>query len=76
MNLTQAAIQKHRVQIPRSIQKIGSAKDLECRLRSTFDLLGKSSSLSSKAIEGELNDIRSDLTPSFGKSHESGATKP
>lgn len=69
MSLTGAAIQKHRVQIPPSIQKIGSSKDLEGRLRTTFDLLGKSSSLSSKELEAELNDIRANLTPSLGKSH-------
>ena len=69
MNLTGAAIQKHRVSIPPSIQKVGSSKDLEGRLRTTFDLLGKSSSLSSKDLETKLNEIRADLTPSLGKSH-------
>jgi hypothetical protein len=69
MSLTGAAIQKHRVQIPQSIQKLGSSKDLEGRLRTTFDLLGKSSSLSSKGLEDELNDIRANFTPSLGKNH-------
>ena len=69
MSLTGAAIQKHRVQIPPDIQKLGSSKDLEGRLRTTFELLGKSSSLSSKTLEDDLNKIRANLTPSLGKNH-------
>lgn len=69
MSLTGAAIQKHRVPIPPDIQKLGSSKDLEGRLRTTFDLIGKQSSLSSKALEDDLNEIRKNLTPSLGKSH-------
>lgn len=69
MSLTGAAIQKHRIRIPPDIQKLGSSKDLEGRLRTTFELLGKSSSLSSKTLEDDLNEIRSNFTPSLGKSH-------
>jgi hypothetical protein len=69
MKLTGAAIQNHRVQIPADIQKLGASADLEGRLRTTFDLLSKSSSLSSEKLEEELNKIRKDLTPSLGKSH-------
>jgi hypothetical protein len=69
MKLTGAAIQNHRVQIPADIQKLGASADLEGRLRTTFDLLSRSSSLSSGKLEEELNQIRKDLTPSLGKSH-------
>lgn len=69
MKLTGAAIQKHRVQIPPDIQKLGASADLEGRLRTTFDLLEKSSKLSSEKLEEAINLIRKDFTPSLGKSH-------
>jgi hypothetical protein len=69
MSLTGAAIQKHRVRIPTDIQMLGLSADIEGRLRTTFDLLGKSSSLSSKELEKQLNDIRCNFTPSLGKDH-------
>lgn len=69
MKLTGAAIQKHRVQIPADIQKLGAAADLEGRLRTTFDLLERSSKLSSEKLEETINQIRKDFTPSLGKSH-------
>lgn len=69
MKLTGAAIQKHKVRIPPVIQKLGSSKDLEGRLRTTFDLIERKSSLSSKSLEDDLNEIRNNLTPSLGKNH-------
>lgn len=69
MKLTGAAIQKHKVRIPSDIQKLGSAKDLKGRLRTTFDLIEKRSALSSKTLEDELNELRKYLTPSLGKLH-------
>lgn len=69
MSLTGAAIQKLKVCIPADIQKLGASADLAGRLRTTFDLLEKSSSLSSKELEDELNEIRANFTPSLGKSH-------
>lgn len=69
MKLTGAAIQKHKVRIPPDIQKLGSAKDLEGRLRTTFDLIEKRSTLSSKVLEDDLNELRKNLTPSLGKLH-------
>ncbi|MFZ5690209.1 MAG: hypothetical protein ACOY5F_03025 [Pseudomonadota bacterium] len=69
LELTGAAIQRHRLAIPSSIQKLGGAKDLEGRLRTTFDLIEKGGQLSSKALEKTLNDIRKNFTPSLGKDH-------
>lgn len=62
-----AAIQRHRVEIPKAIQKLGASKDLEGRLRTTFDLIKKDSKVSSKALENELNKIRKDLTRELGR---------
>lgn len=69
LELSGAAIQRHRLAIPSSIQKLGGAKDLEGRLRTTFDLIEKGGQLSSKALEKTLNDIRKNFTPSLGKDH-------
>jgi hypothetical protein len=69
MKLSGAAIQKHKVRIPPEIQNLGSAQDLEGRLRTTFDLIERSSALSSKALEDELNEIRKNFTRSLGKEH-------
>lgn len=68
--LSGAAIQRHKLVIPKNLQKLGgSNKEIENRLRTTFDLLEKDSSLSSKVLEDELNKIRENFAPSLGKSH-------
>ena len=69
LSLSGAAIQRKRVRIPKSLQNLGASKDLEGKLKTTFDLIEKSSSLSSKALEDELNEIRKHFTPSLGKDH-------
>lgn len=69
LHLTGASIQRHRLAIPPNIQKLGGSKDLEGRLRTTFDLIERSSKLSSKPLEDMLNQIRNDFTPSLGKNH-------
>lgn len=69
LKLSGAAIQRHRLAIPPSIQKLGGSKDLENRLKTTFDLIEKGSKLSSKALEDTLNRVRRDFTPSLGKDH-------
>jgi hypothetical protein len=69
LHLTGAAIQKHKLAIPPSIQKLGGSKDIENRLRTTFDLIEKGSKLSSKPLEDALNEIRKSFTPSLGKDH-------
>jgi hypothetical protein len=69
LKLTGAAIQRHRLSIPASIQRLGSSKDIEGRLRTTFDLIEKGGGLSSKALEEMLTDIRNNFTRSLGKNH-------
>jgi hypothetical protein len=69
LKLSGAAIQRHRIAIPPSIQKLGGSKDLEGRLRTTFDLIEKGGKLSSKALEDTLNEIRKNFTPSLGRDH-------
>jgi hypothetical protein len=69
LKLTGAAIQRHRLAIPPNILKLGGSKDLEGRLRTTFDLIEKGGKLSSTKLEDELNEIRKNFTPSLGKDH-------
>lgn len=69
LSLTGAAIQRHRLAIPSNIQKLGGSKDLENRLRTTFELIEKGSKLSSKPLEDALNEIRKNFTRSLGKDH-------
>ncbi|MGH6895841.1 MAG: hypothetical protein ACREJ5_04760 [Geminicoccaceae bacterium] len=69
LKLSGAAIQRHRLAIPPSIQKLGGSKDIEGRLRTTFDLIEKRGQLSSKSLEDPLNEIRKNFTPSLGKDH-------
>lgn len=69
LKLAGAAIQRHRLAIPPSIQRLGGSEDLEGRLRTTFDLIEKGGKLSSKPLEDALNEIRKDFTPPLGKNH-------
>lgn len=69
LSLSGAAIQRHRMAIPDSIQQLGGGRELEGRLRTTFELIERGSKLSSKPLEDELNDIRKNFTPSLGKDH-------
>ena len=69
LSLTGAAIQRHRLAIPPNIQKLGGSKDLENRLRTTFELIEKGSKLSSKPLKDALNEIRKNFTLSLGKDH-------
>lgn len=70
MSLSGAAIQRHRLTIPHTLQKVGqSSSELEGRLRTTFDLIEKGGPLSSKLLEDQLNEIRKNFTPSLGKDH-------
>src|ERR1039457_636355 len=55
LNFTGAAIQRRRLTIPPNIQKLGGSTNLEHRLRTTFELIEKSSTLSSKPLEDALN---------------------
>lgn len=69
LKLEGAAIQRNRVAIPPAIQKLGGTKDLEGRLKTTFDLIEKGGKLSSKVLEGSLNETRKNFTPSLGRDH-------
>jgi len=67
VHLSGCAIQRQRVAIPRSIQRLGASSEIEDRLRTTFDLVERSSSISSQALDTELRSILTDFTRSLGK---------
>lgn len=69
LSLTGAAVQRQKLNIPKSIQNIGVGKELDGRLKTTFALIANNSSVSSKIIDNELRDIREKLTRSLGKKH-------
>ena len=69
LSLAGAAIQRHRLSIPPSLLNLGGSRDLEGRLRTTFDLIEKGGQLSSKGLDDELSAIRKDFTRSLGKDH-------
>lgn len=69
LSLTGAAIQRHKLTIPKAIQNIGNEQELEGRLRTTFDLIDKNATVSSRALDKELRDIRENLTRSLGTKH-------
>jgi hypothetical protein len=60
-------IQRHRIEVPKSFQGIAPSAEMASRLRTTFDLIEKSSDASSKALEDELKTIRDSLTRALGK---------
>jgi hypothetical protein len=69
LKLSGAAIQRHRVAIPPSIQELGGSADFDGRLKTTFDLIERGDELSSKFLENKLNEIRKNFTRSLGKDH-------
>jgi len=66
IKLTGAAIQKHKVALPKSLQQLATSKELKDRLRTTFDLVEKGSSLSSKDMDEKVAKLRL-FTPSLGE---------
>jgi hypothetical protein len=66
---TGAAINRHRIAIPKVIQNLGADENVQSRLKTTLDLIERESALSSKPIEDELNELRKNFTPSLGKDH-------
>jgi hypothetical protein len=69
VRLTGAAIQRRRLAIPKVMQNLGVPEGAQSRFNTTFDLIEREGTLSSKHIEEALNDIRKNFTPSLGKDH-------
>lgn len=69
LKLSGAAIQRHRVRIPESVQSLGASPELEGRLQTTFRLIEENSRISSEPLDEALDKIRKNLTRSLGKDH-------
>lgn len=67
LSLRGAAIQRHKVQIPKILHRLGDNRELENRLKTTFDLIDKDSNVSSKDLEDELKEIRDTFTCTLDK---------
>lgn len=67
INLQGCAIQRHRVTIPRTMQGLGASRDIERRLKTTFEVIEKDSELSSQPLEQALENLRRNFTRSLGK---------
>ena len=70
VNMSGAAIQRQKVAIPKILQSVGATNnELEGRLKTSFDLLEKDNTLSSKKLDKKLKELRDAFTPSLGKTH-------
>lgn len=67
VSLKGCAIQRRRLDVPNSIQGLDPNADLSSRLHTKFDLIEKSSDVSSKSLERELEEIRKNFTRALGK---------
>lgn len=67
IRLTGCAIQRRRVVIPKSVQGFAPSSEVEKRLRTTFELIDRTSKISSKPLERDLQKIRDDFTRSLGE---------
>lgn len=57
MTLSGAAIQRHKLKIPKTLQDIGGGDDLEGRLKTTFDLIANGSNISSEKLDVKLKSL-------------------
>ncbi|HOX86752.1 MAG TPA: hypothetical protein PKW76_10285 [bacterium] len=69
IHLKGAAIQRHKINIPKKLIELGAAKEVARRLRTTFDLILNDDRYSSDSLEAELNEIRQNFTKSLGSEH-------
>lgn len=66
INLKGCHIERRTVELPKSIQGLDPSADLSSRLHTTFDLIEKSSGVSSAQMEAEVKELR-EQTKSLGK---------
>lgn len=67
ISLHGCAIQRRRIEVPKSFQGLAPNAEMTSRLRTTFDLIETSSDVSSKRLEDDLDAIRDDFTKALGK---------
>ena len=67
LNLTGVHIQRHTVRLPKDLFGITEKDDIQERLKASFSLIEKDSSISSKAIEDQVARLRKIYLRSLGK---------
>lgn len=66
LSLKGCSIQSHKIKLPKSVMGLSSSSDIESRLSTTFSLIEKSSSLSSKNLDDQVRKLRDVFTRSLG----------
>lgn len=66
ISLHGCAIQRHRIELPKAIQGIAGT-DLDDRIHTSFELIEKSSKVSSAELEKQLKEIRDNFTRPLGR---------
>jgi hypothetical protein len=66
LSLKGCSIQSHKIKLPKSVMGLSSSSDIEKRLSTTFSLVEKSSSLSSKGLDDQVRRLRDVFTRSLG----------
>jgi hypothetical protein len=67
VHLEGCAITRRQVQLPPSLLNLTDDKDLEARLRTTYNLIEKDSAISGREIRKKLDDLLNASAPSLGK---------
>lgn len=67
INLRGCSIQKKTIEVPKSIVDIASEKEIKDRLRTTFNLIEKSSELSSGQLDEKVKRLRDLYAKSLGR---------
>lgn len=67
ISLENCSIQRRTINLPNSLMGLGREEELRERLATTFRLIEKNSTVSSKKLDSEVNEIRRIYTRSLGK---------
>ncbi len=67
ISLRGCAIQRHRIEVPKTIQGLDAGSEMSARLRTTFELIERNNEVSSRPLEENLKKIRDDFTRPLGK---------
>ncbi len=68
IELRGCSIQRHKIQLPKSIIGLANNRDIENRLSTSFNLIDKDSKLSSKQLDDEVKALRDEFTRPLKKS--------
>lgn len=67
ISLVGCDLERRKIRIPKSIMGLAGRKEIENRLKTTFDLIEKESGLTAESLKGELDQLRNHFTRSLPK---------